>query len=151
VFWYRGSFSDVSATLHGEGDALSLEGSAQVASISIREPAAMRAHMLAPDFFDAEHHPEIRFRSTAIRLTEDGGAELDGELTIRGVTRPVSASGRFAPPRDATFGEVAGLQLATTFDRRDFGFDWQAQLPGGGDAVSWDVNVEIDLLLIRAN
>src|SRR5205085_1895206 len=74
-----------------------------------------------------------------------------GVFWYRGPSADVSASGRFAPPPDATFGEVAGLQLATTLDRRDFGFDWQAQLPGGGDAVSWDVNVEIDLLLMRAN
>jgi polyisoprenoid-binding protein YceI len=149
VFWFRGAFSDVSATLRGAGDALSLEGSARVESISIAEPAALRIHVLAPDFFDAEHHPEVLFRSTAIRLGDDGEAEVDGELTIRGITRPVSAAGRFSPPRAVAFGDVAGLQLATTFDRREFGFDWQAQLPGGGDAVGWDVNVEIDLLLLR--
>jgi hypothetical protein len=49
----------------------------------------------------------------------------------------------------SSFGEIAGLQLQTTFDRREFGFDWQMPLPGGGDAVGWDVDVNIDLLLIR--
>ena len=149
VFWYRGTLSDVAATLRGDGDALALEGSARVDSISVVHPAAMRASVLGPDFFDAERHPEITFRSTAVRLADDGRAELDGELTIRGVTRPVTASGRYAPPRQAAFGEAAGLQLQTTFDRREFGFDWQTELPGGGDAVSWDVEVDIDLLLIR--
>jgi polyisoprenoid-binding protein YceI len=149
VFWYRGSLSDVAATLRGDGDALALEGTARVDSISVVEPAAMRAHLLAPDFFDAENHPEITFRSAAVRLADDGRAEVDGELTIRGVTRPVIASGQYAPPRPAGFGEVAGLQLQTSFDRRDFGFDWQTQLPGGGNAVGWDVRVEIDLLLMR--
>jgi polyisoprenoid-binding protein YceI len=149
VFRYRGTFSDVTATLRGDGDALALEGSARAESISVVEPAAMRAHVLGPEFFDTEQHPEITFRSAAIRLADEGRAEVDGELTIRGVTRPVSASGHYGPPRQAGFGEVAGLQLQTSFDRREFGFQWQAELPGGGDAVSWDVEVEIDLLLMR--
>ena len=149
VFWYRGSLSDVAATLRADGDALALEGTARVDSISVVAPAAMRASVLGPQFFDAERHPEITFRSTEVRLDGDGRAEVDGELTIRGVTRPVTASGQYTSPREAGFGEVAGLQLHTRFDRREFGFDWQMELPGGGDAVGWDVAVDIDLLLIR--
>jgi polyisoprenoid-binding protein YceI len=149
VFWYRGTLSDVAARLRADGDALELEGSARVESISVVEPAAMRASVLGPEFFDAERHPEVSFRSTAIRLADDGRAEVDGELTMRGITRPVSASGQYAPPRQAAFGEVAGLQLHTTIDRRDFGFDWQAELPGGGIAVGWNVDLDIDLLFIR--
>ena len=149
VFWYRGSLSDVTATLRGDGDALALEGSARVDSISVIEPAAMRASVLGPEFFDAQNHPEITFRSTEVHLDDDGLVAIDGDLTIRGVTRPATASGHYAPPRQASFGEVAGLQLQTTIDRRDFGFDWQMQLPGGGNAVGWDVEVDIDLLLMR--
>jgi polyisoprenoid-binding protein YceI len=149
VFWYRSSFSDVVATLRADGDALALEGSARVDSISVVEPAAMRASVLGPEFFDAERHPEIMFRSTAIFLDSHGLVALDGELTLRGVTRPVTASGHYAAPRQSGFGEVAGLQLQTSFDRREFGFEWQLQLPGGGDAVGWDVAVDIDLLLKR--
>ena len=91
VFWYRGSLSAVAATLRADGDGLALEGSARVDSISVVQPAAMRASVLGPEFFDAERHPEIIFRSTAVRLADDGRAEVDGELTIRGVTRPVIA------------------------------------------------------------
>ena len=149
VFWYRGALSDVAATLYGEGDDLTLEGSARVESISVVEPPAMRASVLGPEFFDAERHPEITFRSTAIRLADDGRAEVEGELTIRGVTRPITARGDYAVPRPAAFGEVAGLQLQTSFDRREFGFAWQMPLPGGGVAVGWDVKVDIDLLLKR--
>ena len=149
VFWYRGSLSDMAATLRGDGDALVLEGSARVDSISVVEPAAMRASVLGPEFFDAERHPEITFRSTEVALDSGGLAAVEGELTIRGVTRPVTASGRYAPPRPSSFGEVAGLQLETSFDRREFGFDWQMELPGGGNAVGWDVQVDLDLLLKR--
>jgi polyisoprenoid-binding protein YceI len=149
VFWYRGSLSDVAATLRGDGDELALAGSARVESISVVEPAAMRASVLGPQFFDAEHHPDVRFRSTAIRLAADGWAEVEGELTMRGITRPVNAAGHYSPPRRSDFGDIAGLQLHTTIDRREFGFDWQAELPGGGNAVGWDVDIDIDLLLRR--
>jgi polyisoprenoid-binding protein YceI len=151
VFWYRGSLSDVVATLRADGDGPALEGSARVESISVNEPPAMRASVFGPEFFDAERHPEVSFRSTAVRLADDGRAEVEGELTIRGVTRPVTASGHYSSPRPASFGEVAGLQLHTGIDRREFGFDWQMELPGGGVAVGWDVELDIDLLLMRAD
>jgi len=149
AFWFRGSFADVTATLRGDGDALVLEGAARVDSISIVDPPEMRASVLGGQFFDAERHPEVGFRSTEIRLADDGAAEVDGELTIRGVTHPVAAVGHLSPPRQAGFGEVAGVDLQATIDRRDFGFDWQAELPGGGDAVGWEVEVNIDLLLLK--
>src|SRR4051812_46461368 len=78
VFWYRGSLSAVAATLRSDGDALALEGSARVDSISVVEPAAMRASVLGPEFFDAERHPEITFRSTAVRLADGGIAWATG-------------------------------------------------------------------------
>jgi polyisoprenoid-binding protein YceI len=149
AFWFRGSFADVTATLRGDGDGLVLEGAARVDSISIFDPPEMRASVLGDQFFDGERHPEVGFRSTDIRLADDGGAEVDGELTIRGVTRPVAAVGHLSPPRQAGFGEVVGVDLRATIDRRDFGFDWQAELPGGGDAVGWEVEVNIDLLLLK--
>jgi polyisoprenoid-binding protein YceI len=149
AFWFRGSFADVTATLRGDGDALVLEGAARVDSISIVDPPEMRASVLGGQFFDAERHPEVGFRSTEIRVADDGAAEVDGELTIRGVTRPVAAVGHLSPPRQAGFGEVAGVDLQATIDRRDFGFDWQAELPDGGDAVGWEVEVNIDLLLLK--
>jgi len=149
VFWFRGSFSDVVATLHGDLDEPVLEGSARVDSISVLQPDALRTHLLGPEFFDAEQHPEIRFRSTAMRLGDDGRVDVDGELQIRGITRPVSAVGEYAAPREAPFGEIAGIELHTSFDRREFGFDWQMELPGGGQSISWEVEVDIDLLLIR--
>jgi len=151
VFRFRGVFSDVEGTLSADGDGLALTGAAGVDSISVREPAALREHLLAADFFDAERHPQLTFRSTAMRLAGDGQAEVEGELTLRGLTRDVCAWGRWAPPRQAGFGEVAGLELRTSFDRRDFGFMWQMPLPGGGDAVGWEVEVDIDLLLMRAD
>ena len=149
VFWYRGSLSEVAATLRGDAQGLVLEGSARVDSISVVEPPTLRAHLLGPDFFNVEHHPEITFRSTSIDLSKTGGAEVQGELTMRGLTRPVRAAGQYAGPRMSSFGELIGIELHTSLDRREFGFDWQMQMPGGGDVVGWEVEIDIDLLLTR--
>jgi polyisoprenoid-binding protein YceI len=148
TFWFRGVMPEATATLRADDDGLVLEGAAKVESITVFEPAELRAHLLAADFFDAENHPELSFRSTDLRLDEGGCLDLDGELTISGITRPIVASGQWSGPRQAAFGEIAGLSLRTAFDRREFGFDWQAPMPDGGDAVGWEVELEVDLLLM---
>jgi polyisoprenoid-binding protein YceI len=148
TFWYRGRLPEVEATLRADDDGLLLEGAAKVESITIVQPKEMRAHVLGAEFFDAERHPDVSFRSTDLRLDGEGGLELDGELTIKGITRPVGATGRYSAPRQAAFGEIAGIELHTAFDRREFGFDWQMELPGGGISVGWEVQIDIDLLLL---
>jgi polyisoprenoid-binding protein YceI len=147
---FRGTLDDVSATFTAGDDGLALEGAARVESISIREPAQFRAHVLGPDFFDVENHPEVAFRSNGIELSEDGTARLDGELTIAGVTRPVTIGGNWTEPVVAAGGAVrAALGLATVIDRRDFGFDWQMELPSGGDALGYEVTLEVTLALVQ--
>jgi polyisoprenoid-binding protein YceI len=147
---YRGSLSDAKATLRAEGEELSLEGYASVDSISIVEPPEFRTHVLSRDFFDAARYPEIVFCSTDFRLDGDGRAEVEGDLTIRGVTRSLTATGGYEAPRQSPFGgEVGGLELQTSFDRRDFGIDWQMEMPGGGDMLAWDIELAISLRLER--
>jgi polyisoprenoid-binding protein YceI len=152
VYWFRGSLSDVAATLRADGATTTLEGSGRVDSISVVQPPAFRAQVLGPDFFDAERHPEITFRSTEVRLDGDGRAEVDGELTIKGVTRAIAATGHYEPPRSGPFNsEAAGLALQTTIDRRDFGFAWQMALPDGGDILGWQVELDIVLRVERVD
>ena len=144
---FRGTLDDVTATL---GENLSLEGAARVESISIRSPEQFRAHVLGAEFFDADNHPEVTFRSTKVELADDGTARLDGELTIAGTTRPVAIAGTWSEPVPAAGGGLrAGLELATVIDRRDFGFDWQMELPGGGEALAYDVALEVNLYLVQ--
>src|SRR3712207_8474925 len=81
VSLFRGTLTDVAATL-ADGR---LEGTAKVESISIRTPEQFRAHVLSPEFFDAEGHPEVRFASSDVELREDGTARVSGELTIKGI------------------------------------------------------------------
>jgi polyisoprenoid-binding protein YceI len=148
---YRGHLDDVSARLTAEGDALSLEGVAKVESISIREPEQLRAHVLGEEFFDVANHPEVRFSSDSIELAEDGTAKVVGELEIAGSSRAVTATGAYrAPITDALGGERFALELEATFDRRDFGFDWQMELPSGGNVLDWDVTLTVHLELAKA-
>jgi polyisoprenoid-binding protein YceI len=147
---YRGTLRDVSATLTAGDDGLALEGAARVESISIQEPPQLRAHVLGPEFFDVENHPEVAFRSTKVELGDGGSARVDGELTIGGTTRPVAIVGSWSEPVAALGGGVrTALELATVIDRRDFGFDWQMQLPSGGDALAYDVTLEVTLALVQ--
>jgi polyisoprenoid-binding protein YceI len=148
TFWFRGVMPEAEATLRADEDGLALEGGAKVESISVYEPPELRAHLLSADFFDTGDHPEVTFRSTDLRLRDDGCLDLDGELTIKGITRPIKAYGHWSGPRQAAFGKIVGLSLAATFDRREFGFDWQAEMPDGGEALGWEVELEVDLLLM---
>ncbi len=141
---YRGTLDDVTGRLDAGDGRLLLEGSARAESISIQNPPQFRAHVLGPEFFDVEQHPEVSFRSTRVDLDEGGEARVAGELGIRGVTRSVEATGSWSNADAAV-----ALQLETTFDRRDFGIDWQMQLPGGSDALAYDVTLDVNLLLKR--
>lgn len=125
---FRGSFGDVTGALDADG----LTGSAKVESVAVEEPT-LRGHLLSPEFFDAERFPELTFRSSAIRL--DGtSVTVDGEITIKGVTQPLSLSGAIVGPVENPFGgTVLALELESVLDRRAFGIDWNMELPGGGD------------------
>jgi polyisoprenoid-binding protein YceI len=148
VSTFRGSLSDVDATLRPGDDGPVLEGAARVESISIHEPEEFRAHVLGAEFFDAEDHPEVTFRSTRVDLGADGSAEVEGELTIRGTTRAVVAKGTWVEPREAPGGQRAALELEAKLDRRDFGFDWQMEMPSGGDVLDYEVTLTIHLELV---
>ena len=141
---FRGQFEQVDARLeHGV-----LIGMAQVESIKTAIPD-LRGHLLSPDFFNAAETPTVGFRSTDIRLGEDGSAEVDGELTIRGVAKPVTARGTFASGSNLGGSDVVGFDLEATVDRREYGLNWQAQLPKGGEVLAWDVTLQIHLELIK--
>jgi polyisoprenoid-binding protein YceI len=145
---FRGTLEDVEARLAVADDGLELEGRARVESISVHNPPELRAHLLGPEFFDAENHPDVSFRSTRVELADDGRVEVDGELTLRGVTRRVTATGTWVSPVETAGGLRAALELETTFDRRDFGLDWQMEAPNGGLALDWDVTITAHLELV---
>ncbi len=147
VSTFRGTLGEVAATVVAGPDGLSLEGAAQVESISIRVPQQLRDHVLSSDFFDVANHPEVRFSSDRGELSDDGRAVVDGQLTIRGTTLPVRAEGTWTPEIEGLGTRVAHIGLSATIDRTAFGLDWNADLPAGGKALANEVTLTIELEL----
>lgn len=148
VSTFRSGFRGYDAKLSG-GEEARLEGTVEVASVDIDEEM-LKGHLLSPDFFDAERYPQLKFRSTAFEVAEDGALTLSGELEIHGQTHEVQASGRFADlGADLAGSARVGLSLATAVDRRSFGLDWQAELPSGGEVLDYRVEIAVDLELVK--
>jgi polyisoprenoid-binding protein YceI len=143
---YKGSLTDVAASLSGDR----LEGTAKVDSISIRQPEQFRAHVLSPEFFDAENHPEVTFASTELDLGEDGTAVVKGDLTIKGITKPVEATGTWTAPAADAFGNARGhLNLEAVIDRTQWDINWNMDLPSGGKVLANEVTITVELSLIE--
>jgi polyisoprenoid-binding protein YceI len=148
VTTFRSGFDRYEARLDG-GEQPRLEGSVEVESIGIDEEM-LKGHLLSPEFFDVQRFPKLRFASTELSLAEDGSARVAGDLEIHGETRTVEASGRFAQlGGDLAGKERVGLSIEATVDRRDFGLDWQAELPSGGEVLEYAVTISVELELVR--
>lgn len=144
---FRSGFSGFAATLTG-GERPRLEGEVDVTSIEIEEEQ-LKGHLMSPDFFDAANHPKLSFSSTELTVAEDGSVRLGGELEIRGETRQVGAVGRFATVSAYLDGrERLGLSVQVAVDRREFGLDWNADLPAGGQALEYEVTIEVELQFV---
>lgn len=148
---FRASFGDVEARLVADETAVQLGGSARVESVSIVEPPEFHEHVVrGAEFFDADNHPEIRFRSDRAELAEDGTATVTGELALKGVKRIVTATGTYQPPIDDPFGSRRmALELQAVIDRRDWGLTWQMPLPNGADVLGWEVELAVHLQLVE--
>ena len=134
---FRGGFHEYSAGLQ---DGL-LQGTAKVASVDVKDEQ-LNAHLQTPDFFDAERFPEITFRTSDLE---------HGELTIKGVTRPVAITSSVSEPNVDPFGrERIGIKLEAKVDRNEFGVSWNAPNQGGGNYLGDDVTIKADLALVKA-
>jgi polyisoprenoid-binding protein YceI len=148
VSTFRGSFSTYEARLVG-GEEPWLEGSVDVASLDVPDEQ-LKGHLLSPEFFDADRHPQLRFGSTELDIDEDGSLRVRGELEIKGRRHEVGASGKFAQLGANLTGTArVGLSLETAVDRRDFGLDWNAELPSGGWVLEHGVSIAVELELVK--
>ena len=146
---FRGGFRPIDAALTASEDGLVLEGAVQVESISV-DDENIRPHLLSPDFFDVLRNPKITYRSTEIAGDADE-LTVAGKLTMRGISLPVTATGRVRGP--VSFGEgmdKISVSLETIVDRRAFGMVWQMELPGGEQALANDVRLVVELELLKA-
>lgn len=147
----RGHFSEYSGTINVAEDIedSSVEVEIDAASIDTRQPDR-DGHLRSGDFLDVENHPKITFRSTRVKREGDGW-KMDGDLTIRGVTRPVTLDVEFLGVMPNPFGGTTAAFTATTeLDRENWDITWNQALETGGVLVGKSLKVEIDLQASRA-
>ncbi|MGO1506500.1 MAG: YceI family protein [Microbacteriaceae bacterium] len=142
----RGTFGMKSATLVAPENPLDakVEASVDVTSVDTNDEGR-DGHLRSADFFDTENFPTMDFVSTGARA-ENGDFFVDGDLTIRGVTKPVSFELEFGGFGQDPYGNYkAGASASTTINREDFGLTWNAALETGGVLVGKDVTITLDL------
>lgn len=142
----RGTFGVKSATIYAPENPLDarVEASVDVASIDTKDEGRDQ-HLRSADFFDVENHPTMQFRSTGVRI-QNGDMLVDGDLTIRGVTKPATFTLEFGGFGTDPWGNYkAGATAKSVINREDFGLTWNAALETGGVLVGKDVTIELDL------
>jgi polyisoprenoid-binding protein YceI len=147
----RGKFESFAADADIDLSDLSrskVRGTAQVASINTGD-AQRDGHLKSPDFFDAENSPEIVLESKSVKVSgEDLTVEAD--LTIRGVTQPVTLKGEYSgPAKDPWGNNRVGVSVVAEINREDFGLNWNQVLEAGGVLVGKKVKIEIDAEFIQ--
>ncbi|HLJ45630.1 MAG TPA: YceI family protein [Bryobacteraceae bacterium] len=150
----RGEFGKVTGTVRIDPNnpaASSVTAEIDVHSINTREPQR-DAHLKSEDFLHAEKHPVIRFESTKVEETRSGAHKVTGNLTIRGVTRPVvlSVEGPTPAGKDPWGNVRVGAEATTKISRKDFGLTWNQVLETGGMLVGDEIDINIDVELIQA-
>ena len=146
---FKADFAKVDAALDTTGDTPKLTGSVDPASIQLKDEN-FHAHLQSGEFFDTENHPAITFESTDFR-TDGDELVVDGNLTIKGETRPVEARGELTPVHEDLHGnERVGVQLEASIDRSHFGVSWNAPLPKGGLALANETKLVVDLFFVKS-
>ena len=146
---FRGHFGDFTARLSDESGQPVLTGAVKVESVEVPVDQ-LKGHLQGPDFFDAERFPQITFEAT--ETAQDGERlTVKGELTMRGVTQPVEATGSLTGPAQYFDGkDRIAVELETTVDRTAYGINWNAPIPSGGNALADEVTITVELQLVRA-
>ncbi len=150
----KGSFAGISGTLteHATDASLSsVDASIDLTTISTGD-AQRDGHLKSADFFDAEKYPTMTFKSTAVNKKGEGEYAVTGDLTIHGVTRPVTfaVEGPSAPGKDPWGNTRIGLSATTKINRKDFGLTWNSALETGGVLVGEDVAITLEIQFIKA-
>ena len=142
----RGYFREFSGEIVTAEDPAQSSVTATIALGSIDTRQEQRdAHIRSADFFDVDNHPQMTFRSTSVR-TDGADWFVDGDLTIKGITKPVTLAlelNGFGP--DAYGGTRAGFSAKTEINRNDFGVDIKMPMDGGGVVVGDKITVELEI------
>jgi polyisoprenoid-binding protein YceI len=142
----RGKFTSFSADIVTGASPLDSSVTASIDLASITTGHDQRdAHIRSADFFEVDKHPVMSYRSTGVRQQGDGYV-LDGQLTLKGVTRDVPLAlelNGFGP--DGYGGTRAGFSATAEISRSDFGINWNAAIEGGGVVVSDKVTIQLEI------
>ena len=148
----KGSFDKFTASVDGDpADAATVKISAtiEVASVNTRD-AKRDEHLRSADFFDAAKFPQMTFTSTKVEKTSATTAKATGNLTLRGVTKPVVLDVEYTQAVKNPWGKtVIGASATGKINRKDFGVNWSKSLDGGGVVVGDEVTIQLDLELVR--
>ena len=149
----HGRFNDFQGSIvfdDADPSKISVDASAVTASITT-ENEKRDAHLKTPDFFDAEKYPALTFKSSKVTAAGKGKYKIAGDLTMRGVTKPVVFDAEFLGAGAVnvggqSWGSKAGFTATTVVNRKDFGINWNKQLDNGGmmlaDEVTLTLNIE---------
>jgi polyisoprenoid-binding protein YceI len=148
----RGTFREVDGSIHLDAqDPTKSSAQVKVNVASITTDQDQRdAHLRGGDFFDVEKFPELTFTSTSAEKVDDETYKLTGDLTIRGVTKPVTIEFEYTGSAKDPFGNLrAGFEGKTEINRKDWDLSWNAALETGGFLVSDKIKLELDVSAIR--
>jgi len=147
----RGQFHRVSGNIHISEDPLGSWVEVNVDPASVETGDEKRdGHLRSPDFFDVERYPEITFRSTRVEGQHPGGFRLEGDLTVHGVTRPVTLEVEYLGwTTDPWGGRRAGFSATTEVDREDFGLTWNVALETGGVLVGKKAKLDFEIEAVK--
>ena len=147
-----GSFGTFTASVDGspaDPSTAKISATIEVASVDTREPKRDE-HLRAADFFDAAKFPQMTFTSTKVEKSSATTAKVAGNLTLRGVTKPVGLDVEYTAPVKNPWGKtVVGASATGKINRKDFGVNWSKSLDGGGLVVGDDVTIQLDLEFVK--
>jgi polyisoprenoid-binding protein YceI len=147
----RGRFAEFSGDIHVGERAEDSKVAVAISPASITTGDAQRdGHLTSPDFFDVESFPTVTFRSTGVRVGEGDRFELDGELTVHGVSRPVTLAAEYlGAVQDPWGNQRIGFSASTEIDREDFGLTWNQALEAGGVVVGKKARIELEVEAVQ--
>jgi len=146
----RGRFGTFEGKIDATGDAPVLEGTVDVATIDTGD-ANRDGHLKGPEFFDADQQPKISFYSTATEVGGAGDITLQGEIAIKGITKPIELTGEVAENGQDPWGnERIGLELTSSIDRREFDLKWNQTLPNGNLLVANEVKLLVSVSAVKS-
>jgi polyisoprenoid-binding protein YceI len=147
----RGSFNQFEGTLQIDHDLASstIHGTIEAASVDTADEKR-DDHLRSPDFFDATQFPQLGFRSSEIRPVDEDTYEIDGELTIHGVTNPITLTAEVTGTEQDPWGnERVGLEVTGQLNRGDYGISFNQALGSGNLVVSDKVKLAIDISAVK--